>query len=115
MLAAESAGPPQGAADHGTAVVHYLSDRAAHRKRREPATAHEEPSPEQQLTEHMEALFNKHGRTLSDDDTAQDYRITLDGVLIMLDGALAEGVVGALEHQMLRVMVEGMQQAPQLL
>lgn len=96
----------------GTAAIYHLADHsAAHRQRREPAT-HDDPSAEQQLTEHVEALFNKNGRTLSDDDTAQAYQITLDIVLMMMEGALVEGLVGEEQHTTLRGMVQGMKQAP---
>ena len=113
MSAADPVNPLQGADDHGTAVIHHLSDHsAAHRRREEPATAYDDPSAEQLLTEHVEALFSKHGRTLSDDDTAQAYQITLDLVLMMMDGALVEGVVGEEQHKTLRGMLKGMKQAP---
>lgn len=117
MSAAEPANPPHGAPEAaGGGDVIRLSDRAAARYRPESATgAYDKPSGAQQLTEHMEALFNARGRTLSDRDTAEAYGIALEGVLLMLDGALAEGMVGEEQHRQLHAMVEGMRSAPHLL
>ncbi|MGW2844419.1 hypothetical protein [Streptomyces sp. NPDC001274] len=69
-------------------------------------------SPQQQLAETMQALFLARGRSLTDGPTAEAYAITLDAVRLMLDGAYAEGVVGAGEHDTLRGMVQGMADAP---
>lgn len=120
MSAAEPADPRRDAPVQGAGTVIHLSEHlAAQRHRPEPATgAHQEPSPEQQLTEHMEALFNAHEwgghqRTLSDPATAQAFTIALEAVLMMLDGALVEGIVEEEQHRRLRLMVEGMQRAPE--
>ncbi len=60
----------------------------------------------------MEALFLSDGRTLSDNETARVYRKTLDAVQLMLDGSLAEHVVGEEEHRQLSGMIQGMWSAP---
>ncbi|MEU0837156.1 hypothetical protein [Streptomyces sp. NPDC005969] len=60
----------------------------------------------------MEALFLARGRTLTDDSTAEAYRTTLDAVMLMLDGSLAEHLVGEDEHRHLAGMIEGMRAAP---
>ncbi|MEU3656488.1 hypothetical protein AB0E67_27505 [Streptomyces sp. NPDC032161] len=49
---------------------------------------------------------------MTDELTAEAYDITLGAVLLMLDGAHAEGVVGVDEHATLRGMVQGMVDAP---
>ncbi|MER5277723.1 hypothetical protein ABT025_18465 [Streptomyces sp. NPDC002809] len=60
----------------------------------------------------MEALFLKHGHTLSDDATADIYRTTLDALQMMLDGSKATGKVGEEEHRHLSGMVAGMRGSP---
>jgi hypothetical protein len=92
-----------------------MSDHPAAQQRHRPkptAGGHQEPPPEQQLTEHMEALFNARGRTLTDEATAEAYTITLDGVLTMLEGALVHGTTGEQEYQVLSRMVQGMRAVP---
>ncbi|MFD9721046.1 hypothetical protein [Streptomyces sp. NPDC059076] len=69
--------------------------------------------PEQILAEIIEALFLKRSRTLTDEDTAEAYVIAIDAMLLVIDGAMARGVVGETEHQALRGMAEGMRQAPE--
>ncbi|MEU9014325.1 hypothetical protein AB0D12_32050 [Streptomyces sp. NPDC048479] len=73
-----------------------------------------EPSPQQQLAETVQAMFLARGRTLTDKATAETFGITLEAVLLMVDGALVEGVLGDEEHRTLRGMLEGMQAAPHL-
>ncbi|MEV6165774.1 hypothetical protein AB0L71_28445 [Streptomyces sp. NPDC052052] len=73
------------------------------------------PTPQQQLAETMEAMFLARGRTLTDPQTADAYAITLEAVLLMLDGALAEGVVGEPAHESLRGMIGGMADSPNML
>ncbi|MEU9849295.1 hypothetical protein [Streptomyces sp. NPDC047985] len=81
-------------------------------RRRTPAGEPAPVTPQQQLAETMQALFLARGRTLTDGPTAEAYDITLGAVLLMLDGAHAEGVVGTAEHMTLRGMVQGMVDAP---
>ncbi|MEU6016929.1 hypothetical protein ABZ826_23630 [Streptomyces sp. NPDC047515] len=73
------------------------------------------PTPQQQLAETMEAMFLSHGRTLTDPQTADAFSVTLGAVLLMLDGARAEGVVGEEAHETLRGMIAGMADSPMLL
>ncbi|MFB7313028.1 hypothetical protein [Streptomyces sp. NPDC056192] len=82
----------------------------AHRQSRPPL--HAEPTPQQRLAETMEALFLARGRTLSDEPTAEAYQVTLEAVLLMLDGSLAEQLVGEDEYRHLRGMLEGMRGSP---
>lgn len=119
MSAAEPANPPPGPEPHSQAasVIHLSMHPAAQQRHRaERATAADrEPSPEQQLAEHVQGLFSKHGRTLTDKATAETYGITLGVVLAALDGALAQGLVGQEQHRQLRAIYEGMQGVPRLL
>jgi hypothetical protein len=63
----------------------------------------------------MEDLFAKHGRSLTDPDSAEDYLITLRAVRIMLRGACEQGVIGQEAFDDLDAMYEGMMTAPGLL
>ncbi|MEU9947027.1 hypothetical protein [Streptomyces sp. NPDC047939] len=71
-----------------------------------------DPGPEQLLAETLEALFVQRGHTLSDDETADIYRTTLDALQMMLDGSKATGKVGEEEHEFLSGMVQGMRGSP---
>lgn len=101
-----------------TARIFHLDrhDRRVARQRTHrsvpPPPLHTEPTPQQRLAETMEALFLARGRTLSDERTAEAYQVTLEAVLLMLDGSLAEQLVGEEEHRHLRGMLEGMRSSP---
>ncbi|WP_042174619.1 hypothetical protein [Streptomyces sp. NBRC 110035] len=69
----------------------------------------------QRLAATIEAVFARHGRSLTDDDTAQDYRITLTEVRRMFQGAHAQGVLGSEAHRELDAMIEGMAAVPDFL
>lgn len=69
-------------------------------------------TPQQRLASTMEGLYLRHGRTLSDEETAEAYRIALDAVRLMLDGCLARDLVGEGEYAHLTGMVDGMRNAP---
>ncbi|MFJ2279178.1 hypothetical protein ACIOEZ_34080 [Streptomyces sp. NPDC087866] len=71
-----------------------------------------EPTPEQLLAETIEALFLRAGYTLSDDNTADIYRVSLDALQLMLDGSQATEKIGPEEHRHLSGMVAGMRAAP---
>lgn len=71
-----------------------------------------EPTPEQLLAETIEALFLRAGHTLSDDETADIYRVSLDALQLMLDGSQATQKIGPEEHRHLSGMVAGMRAAP---
>jgi hypothetical protein len=73
------------------------------------------PAVDQQLAEHMEALFHAHGMTLTDDDTATVYTVALEAVDLMLRGALAQGALDPAAHATLNGMIAGMRNAPQRL
>jgi len=69
----------------------------------------------QELAERIEALFQRHGMTLTDDETARIYDVTLDLVRMMHDGAHTDEVLTREQHAQLAAMVQGMRTAPQLL
>ena len=77
--------------------------------------AAEEPAAAQELAERIEALFHHHGMTLTDEETADVYGITLDLVRMMHQGAHTDGVITAPQLAQLAAMVDGMRRAPQLL
>ncbi|MDK0525049.1 hypothetical protein [Streptomyces sp. ML-6] len=77
-----------------------------------PPLLHAEPTPQQLLAETMEAHFLARGSTLTDGPTADAYRTTLDAVQLMLDGSLAERLLGEDQHQHLSGMLLGMRDAP---
>ncbi|MEU6925497.1 hypothetical protein [Streptomyces sp. NPDC046631] len=60
-------------------------------------------------------MFLHSDRTLSDEATADAYRITLDTVLLMLEGSRAERLVGEEEYRHLAGMIQGMRGAPEAL
>jgi hypothetical protein len=77
-----------------------------------PPPLHTEPTPQQLLAETMEALFLGRDRTLTDEPTAEAYRVTLDAVQLMLDASLGEHKLGEEEHGQLSGMIQGMWSAP---
>lgn len=64
------------------------------------------------LTERVQALFRHHGQTLANPDTAAVFRTSLEAVRLILDGALASGVLVADQHATLRGMVDAADQVP---
>ena len=78
----------------------------------EPAAA---ATPQQRLAETAEAWFLARQSTLTDPAVADTYRATLDLTRLMLEGSLAEGLVGEDEFQHLAGMVEGLRNAPDTL
>lgn len=80
-----------------------------------PPPLRTEPTPQQDLAITLEAMFLHHDRTLSDEATADAFRLTLDTVLLMLDGSRAEQLVGEEEYRHLAGMIHGMRGAPDAL
>lgn len=82
-----------------------------------PAGTPDAPSqtPEAILAETVQALFRYHGQSLTDPDTATAYRVTLEAVLTMVDGALVQGHMDHEAHSRLRSMVLAAQYVPDLL
>ncbi|MFJ3283352.1 hypothetical protein [Streptomyces halstedii] len=75
----------------------------------EPAAA---STPQQRLAETAEAFFLASGTSLTDESTAAAYRTTLTVVQLMLDGSLAQSMVGDAEHKHLSGMIAGLRDAP---
>lgn len=101
-------------------IRNSTASRPPRRDRRE--RPHVPPQPASDLTPHeklaatIEDLFAKHGRSLTDPDSAEDYLITLRMVRLMLHGAYEEGVIqDETGYRELDAMFEGMMTAPGLL
>ena len=80
------------------------------------------PAPEpalsgtqQLLAEHLELTFNGHRLTLTDEQTALTFHVTLQVVRGMLESAQAQGIVDAAQFHELDALIEGMAAAPRLL
>ncbi|MFF2731736.1 hypothetical protein ACFVS9_27995 [Streptomyces sp. NPDC058008] len=69
-------------------------------------------TPQQRLAETAEAWFLAQQMTLTDPAAADTYRATLDLTRLMLEGSLAEGLIGQDEFQHLTGMIEGLRNAP---
>jgi hypothetical protein len=102
-------------------VLHFAQRtlRGGRIRRTPQPSAPEEPAvadtPQQRLAETAEAWFLARGATLTDETTADVYRTTLDLARLMLEGSLAEGLVGEDEYRHLAGMVEGLRGAPDTL
>ncbi|QLJ06781.1 hypothetical protein HZZ00_37775 (plasmid) [Streptomyces sp. NEAU-sy36] len=59
-------------------------------------------------------MFNRSGRTLTDDETAAVYVLTLQLVEHALKGSAASGIISEEQRQELAVLIEGMREAPRL-
>ena len=66
------------------------------------------------LAERFEETLNEHRLSLSDDKVAATFKVTLQIVSGMLDGADAQGVVDGGQHTELQAMVQGMIAASRL-
>ncbi|MEE1812668.1 hypothetical protein [Streptomyces sp. BE133] len=112
-------GPPGPPGTHGTVIRFDRRTARSGRGRRTPQPAPSEPAaaltPQEELAITLEGVFQHHQRTLSDEATADAYRITLDTVLLMLEGSRAEHLVGEEEYRHLAGMIHGMQGAPEAL
>lgn len=121
MSAAESAHPGPGLGP--LATVHHLTSGTTSRPRRHrssertpvPPTPDGDPTRHHILAVTLEDLFARKGRSLTDEVTAEDFLTTLRAVLHLLEGALRQGILDETAHQDLKVMIEGMMQAPSLL
>lgn len=102
-----------------TVIPFHSASRPPRRTLRRERTTAVPPDPEldaaQRLAATLEDLFSRHGRSLTDDDTAEDYRITLGAVRSMLEGAREQGVLDDEQHQDMDAMIAGMLDAPGLL
>ncbi|WP_045562705.1 hypothetical protein [Streptomyces sp. FxanaA7] len=64
------------------------------------------------LAEHIEEMFNELGHSLTEDETAEVYALTLTIVRGMLEGAVEEGVVDAGQRGELDAMLRGLLDVP---
>lgn len=65
-----------------------------------------------ELAEHYELVFNREGFTLTDDETAAVYRLTLKLTRSILQGARVKGIIGEEERAQLDALVAGMAEVP---
>lgn len=124
MPATGQAHDPEAPPGPGISSVIHMSDRVPGGRKRarsgpEPVPLPPEDGlsddPLQRIGEQVQALFTAHGRTLTDESTADALRITLTGVIGLIDGAFEQGAIGPEQHNMLRAMFEGMRNAPERL
>jgi hypothetical protein len=64
------------------------------------------------LTERVQALFLHHGQSLAHPETAAVYRTSLEAIRLILDGALATGMLTQEQFATLRGMVDAADQVP---
>lgn len=79
-----------------------------------PPTPRGDDLARRRLADHIETTFNAGRLTLTDDDTAAAYRITLRIIGGILDGALAEGIVDEAQRHELGDLIAGLETAPDL-
>lgn len=119
MSAVDPVDPPNSVTSFGPAAVIDINTRTktSSQGRWKPVST---PHPtggtdgQQQLADHIETTFNYARLTLSDDDTADAYRLTLKIVRGVLAGAHAKGMVDESQAAQLDALVEGMLGAPDL-
>lgn len=118
MSAVDPVDPPN-IVRFGPATVIDISTRTttASQGRWKPvSTPHPQGGPDDRaaMANDIEMTFNDQKLTLSDDDTADTYRITLKIVRGILAGASAQGIVDDNQLARLDALVEGMIGAPDL-
>lgn len=126
---AETPTPPVVNATGGAAVIHINKKRAKKRptsvgrwKRMgdtEPSMSGQQiprrlDDPVRQLADSFEKSFNARGLTLTDDNTANAYTVTLDLVAKALEGAEVQGIVDPAQREELAALIDGMKVAPGL-
>lgn len=119
MPAAEPTRAPEQVSTSGSGDVIDLSKHPAwargNQARREAPIAAAPDSPEHKLAEWVEGLFLKAKLTLTDDDTAEAYSITLRAVRVMVDGARAQDVINPEQHAVLTNMLDDLLATPERL
>lgn len=121
MSAAEPAHPGRDSSQW--AAILELPTSAARplrrKQRRERTTVPPQPgrelNPHEKLAASLEHLFAKHGRSLTDEETVQDFLIALAAFRNLLEGARVQGMLTEDTHRDLDGMLEGMAAAPGLL
>jgi hypothetical protein len=79
-----------------------------------PRPGDEPPKSLEELADHIETTFNGHHLTLSDDDTAAAFTLTIGVVRGILTGAQVKGVVDEAQRAELDALMEGLLAAPRL-
>ncbi|MGW2384357.1 hypothetical protein [Streptomyces sp. NPDC001658] len=121
MSAADPAHPTTGGSRGRLATVHtFPASRPPRRiQRREsttvPATPAPDLTPHEQFAATLEDLFAKHGRSLTDEGTVQDFLITLSAIRDLLAGARSSGMLEPEAHRELDATIEGMMAVPKML
>lgn len=125
MPAADQVRDPEAGTGPEIGTVIHLAGRTPGRPRRTGPAPEPEPAPDQsgdlsddprqRIGEQMQALFTARDRTLTDKKTAEAMQITVDGVIGLLAGALAQGYIEQEQYSMLTAMLEGMRDAPERL
>lgn len=121
MSVAEPAHPAPSMSSPGDAAVIDISTRItqpAARGRWKEVTSRPGDGPDtwQKNAQHFEGSFNEHplNLTLSDDETAGAFTVTVGIVRGLLAGAHATGVIGEEQLAELDALMEGMLSAPGL-
>lgn len=120
MSAAEPAPTPPPLTGAGRAAVIPILDRARRQAGRGPQVtdtdglAPGERSAQALLADKLETLFNAEELSLTDERIATAYRVTLEIVRGMLEGALAQGIVDEGQRVELDQILEGMVDVPRL-
>lgn len=74
------------------------------------------PHPDRvRLAMRVQALFRGHGQSLADPATAEVHRASMDSVQLVLQGALAQGVITGEQHAVLAGMVDDVAAVPDVL
>jgi hypothetical protein len=93
----------------GAAAVPESGGNAAYQPDPQPA------DPLTDLAATLEALFQSHDRTLADEPTAEAFGISITAFELMLQGALARGLLTPEIHEELQALLGGMRTAATLL
>ncbi|GHB15255.1 hypothetical protein GCM10018777_55650 [Streptomyces albogriseolus] len=72
-------------------------------------------TPEERLAASVEEKFRQHGRTLTDETTAEIFTLTLGIARDMLEGARVGEVINDGQHRELDALYLGMLAAPSIL
>lgn len=79
-----------------------------------PALSAVSGDPVKRLADSVETTFNEQGLSLTDDETATTFVVTLTLVGRALEGAQEQGIVDQGQREELAALIEGMKAAPRL-
>lgn len=80
----------------------------------EPGIGSNPADPVRLLADTSEKSFNARGLTLTDDDTAAAYTLTLELVEKALEGAQVQNIIDGTQREKLAALINGMKAAPGL-